>query len=428
MKYLNKFKILYEHQYGFRSNHNTVHPLLHFLDKINNSLNNDNPEFTLGIFIDLKKAFDTCDKNILLAKLYHYGFRGSVNCWFHSYLTNRKQFTNLNGVSSSLRDMVCGVPQGSILGPILFLILINDLPHCSKHLFTLLFADDTTLQLSSPDPIRLYNTANKELTNVAEWFKANKLTLNISKTKYILFRKPNMNIDFDALKLYIDNCSVERIGGGCAETSFKFVGVKIDEFLQWKNHIQSVKSKLTSANFALSKIKNLLSEDIKLIIYNSLFRSHLEYCIMAWGNTDASQMSQIQNLQKKAIRCVANEKYNAHANPLFIKYKLLNVTDTYFYSLGVFMYRYTNSTLPNSFNDFFKKLQMHDRNLNYVTNRIYSDCLGSIPSNSLPKFWNSLNLDMKRSSSLKIFKKQLKEKFQSYYSTRCNKQNCYSCK
>ena len=175
-----------EYQAMMRSNHNTIHPLLHFLNKINDSLNADQPEITLGIFIDLKKAFDTCDENILLAKLNHYGFKGSVKCWFHSYLTNRKQYTNINGTSSSFRKMTCGVPQGSILGPILFLILINDLSQCSKHFFTLLFADDTTLQLSSSDISDLYYTANIELLNVAEWFKANKLTLNISKTKYIL--------------------------------------------------------------------------------------------------------------------------------------------------------------------------------------------------------------------------------------------------
>ena len=167
MRFLNKYKILYEHQYGFRSQHNTLHPLIHFLDKINQSLNQDTPEFTLGIFIDLKKAFDTCDVNILLSKLNHYGFRGTTNQWFQSYLTGRYQYTVINDVPSNLHKLSCGVPQGSILGQILFLLLINDLANSSDFLFTLLFADDTTLQISSSNVYELYNIANRELKTVS---------------------------------------------------------------------------------------------------------------------------------------------------------------------------------------------------------------------------------------------------------------------
>ena len=142
-KYLNKFKVLYEHQYGFRANHNTTQPLIHFLDKIYQALNKPESGFTLRIFIDLTKAIDTCDIDILLKKLDHYGFRGISNWWFEN-LKGRKQFTSIKGIDS----LLCGVPQGPILGPNVFLILINDLPNASK-LFTILFADETILQCSS---------------------------------------------------------------------------------------------------------------------------------------------------------------------------------------------------------------------------------------------------------------------------------------
>ena len=132
-----------------------------------------------------------------------------MNCWFHSYLTDRHQYTFVNGTSSSLKNINCGVPQGSILGPILFLILINDLAYSSKLLFVLLFADDTTLQISSANIYELFDKANQELKMVSEWVKANKLTLNISKTKYILFRKSDMFVDFKNLHLCIDNCAIE---------------------------------------------------------------------------------------------------------------------------------------------------------------------------------------------------------------------------
>ena len=386
------------------------------------------PIFNLGIFIDLKKAFDTCDVSILLSKLNHYGFRGITNCWFHSYLTERYQYTTINGTSSKLQKMSCGVPQGSILGPILFLLLINDLATSSELLFTLLFADDTTLQISSSNIYELYNKANRELKIISEWFKANKLTLNISKTKYILFRKSNMFADFKNLCLSIDNCPIERIGSGCNETSFKFVGVKIDEFLHWKDHILSVKSKLSSATFALSKIKNVLPEKIKLTIYNSLFKPHIDYCNIAWGKSNDGLISQLQTLQKRSLRYVANAKSNSHVNPLFVKYNLLNVRDMIDYNTAIFMHKYTYNSLPSSFSNFFDKLYTHDRNLNYRTNLIRTNATKSIPSNFLPNLWNSLDITLKRIGSSKIFKNHYKKSLHSNYKLNCDKKNCFACK
>jgi len=144
--------------------------LIHFLDKIYTALNKPLSEYTLSIFIDLKKALDTCDFDILLGKLSNLGFRGVANTWFRNYLYGRKQYTFINGVRSSMMDILTGVPQGSVLGPLLFLILINDLPNASNLLLSLLFADDTTLQLSSSDIHYLFNTTNTELSKVAEWF------------------------------------------------------------------------------------------------------------------------------------------------------------------------------------------------------------------------------------------------------------------
>ena len=182
--YLNKNKILYEHQYGFRKGHSTIHPVLQFLDKILFSLNKIQPEYTLGIFCDLKKAFDTVDFEILLSKLDHYGFSGISNVWFRNYLTGRKQYVTINGQESEVKQLHCGVPQGSVLGPLLFLIFINDLPN-SSDLFTLLFADDTTFQISGHDLPSLFQTANDELNKANTWFQANKLTLNVSKVHFI---------------------------------------------------------------------------------------------------------------------------------------------------------------------------------------------------------------------------------------------------
>ena len=148
----------------------------------------------MGVFLDLKKAFDTVDFDILLGKLNHYGFRGITNEWFRNYLKNRTQYVSLGEFESSLKKILCGVPQGSVLGPILFLLYINDLPNCTTF-FTSLFADDMGFLKSSSDLHQLFTSANVELLKTACWFQANKLTLNVSKTKFILFRKKNMPFD-----------------------------------------------------------------------------------------------------------------------------------------------------------------------------------------------------------------------------------------
>ena len=172
--------ILYKHQYGFRSGHNTSHPVLHLTNKIYNALNQKPSSKTLTIFIDLKKAFDTVDQSILLQKLRHYGIWDTANLWFHNYLIDREQFVSVHGRESERAKIKCGVPQGSVLGPILFLIFINDLPNASDFL-TLLFADDTTFQVSGQDLDQLFDHANFELEKSTVWFKSNKLTLNVKK-------------------------------------------------------------------------------------------------------------------------------------------------------------------------------------------------------------------------------------------------------
>ena len=163
-----------------------------------------------------------------------YGFRGIFNRWFENYLKGRNQFTSIKDVNSSLEDILCGVPQGSILGPILFLNLMNDLSNASK-LFTKLFADDTTLQYSSENLKSLYDFANFELSKIADWFKENKLTINVSKTKYILFRKKTKVLVDESLKLFIENKKIDNIGAGCKNDSIKF-----DENLTCIHHLNPI--------------------------------------------------------------------------------------------------------------------------------------------------------------------------------------------
>ena len=194
--YLGSRNILYPLQFGFRQKRSTNHALIQITESIRNSI--DNNEFGCGIFIDLKKAFYTVNYSILLSKLNHYGVRGKAYDWFHSYLSSREQFVCISGHSSDSLSITCGVPQGSILGPLLFLLYIDDLPNTSKLLSFHLFADDTNMYFSSKNVNDLEPILNQELRAVAEWMKSNRLALSILKTNFVLFHskrlKPYMQV------------------------------------------------------------------------------------------------------------------------------------------------------------------------------------------------------------------------------------------
>ena len=176
VKFLNHSKIFSNFQFGFREKHTTTHAVLHFVDKISSAL--DNHMHTVGIFLDYSKAFDTVDHEILLYKLSHYGVRGTALNWFRSYLPDRRQFVSLDGFVSEMQNVTCGVPQGSLLGPLLFILYINDFQYSSDVLSFILFADDSNIFFSHKNPKVLLQTVNLELCNITAWIRANKLSLN----------------------------------------------------------------------------------------------------------------------------------------------------------------------------------------------------------------------------------------------------------
>ena len=190
--FLTAENLLYKHQYGFRQKHSTIHPLIHFLNFCSNAQDKNISEVTLSIFCDLSKAFDVIDHDILYNKLNRLGIRGTALKWFQSYLTHRLQYVEVDGHKSSHKYIVHGVPQGSILGPLIFLLYINDIQFLSKENI-LSFADDTTVLVSSSDRNELFEKANRILTKIHNYFTANKLLLNIEQTKFIVI-KPKSNL------------------------------------------------------------------------------------------------------------------------------------------------------------------------------------------------------------------------------------------
>ena len=260
--------LFYESQYGFREKHSTQHALIDIVNRIQNNM--DKGMFSTGVFIDLKKAFDTVDHEILLDKLYRYGIMGIVLEWFSSYLKGRLQVTQIGEHASPKELNPCGVPQGSVLGPLLFLIYINDIHQSSDKLNFFLFADDTTLLFAHKNLKVLEQVINSELTKVSEWLIANKLSLNIKKSNYVIFcpkqKKVNREI---SIKMYDTSanryCSVER------KDFVKFLGILIDCNLKWKHHIDFVSLKISKTIGILARLRHFVPIIIILYLPSDFF-------------------------------------------------------------------------------------------------------------------------------------------------------------
>jgi len=356
--FFNSQSILYPSQYGFRPNHSTNHAIHEFVDGVTASL--ENKQHTLSVFLDLSKAFDTIDHNILLGKLSWYGVRGKALDWFRSYLENRQQYVEYCHTESSILTVPCGVPQGSVLGPLLFIIYTNDLPNCLKNSKAILFADDTTIYISSNDTRQLYISANLELQSLTEWFRANKLSLNVAKTHYVFFRCNNADVPMD-IDLNIGDDIIEE-----AHVA-KFLGMFIDSKLDWNVHLDYVKNKLNSSLYAMRRVKHILSKNHLMTLYYSLIYPYIDYGITMWGSATKIHTNKITLLQKKAVRIISNARYNDHTEPLFRELKILKLDDIYKLKLNKFMFSLNSGLLPSPLSNMI--ISNRDVHVHYTRNR-----------------------------------------------------------
>ena len=293
INFLDKYSILCENQYGFRPGRSCEHALLNAKDTILNSMSKK--QVTLLLLIDFSKAFDLVDHSILLRKLDHYGIRGQALNWFKSYLTNRKQFVSIGSSKSSTNQILYGVPQGSILGPLLFIIYINDLPQISDIAKFIMYADDANIFLTGENLNEVYNKLITLSDALVKWVDNNGLALNLKKTNYMIFsRQRNLNYR----DVTISGVTIER------KTEARFLGVIIDDKLNWSYHISAMKMKMSRYIGVMYKLKKYLPLEARLQIYQSFVQSHLNYCSLVWGFAAKSHIESLFVKQKMGLRAV----------------------------------------------------------------------------------------------------------------------------
>ena len=341
--FMDAHEIISKQQFGFRKGHSTQQAVISLVNNITHSLDSGN--IIVGVFIDLKKAFDTVDHKILLKKLYNYGIRGNVHRWFSSYLSGRTQYVTINNNKSKTLEIQCGVPQGSILGPLLFIIYVNDICNVSELLYNILYADDTSVLLEGKHLDVLVNTMNKELDLLHVWLKANKLSLNTQKTYFMVFHRARHKININ--NIMIENVLLKQV------RSLKYLGLVIDDKLKWIDHIAHVKNKISRGIGIIGKAKPFLNKKCLCNLYYSFIYPYLIYCVEVWGNAIDTHLLPLCALQNKIVRIINCSHYKAPTNPIYYELSILPLKKVVTQRIALMMYKYSHGMLPRAMNELY---------------------------------------------------------------------------
>ena len=349
ISFLNKHKILNPNQFGFRKNHSTADAASYVINKI--ACNIDKGLYTMGIFCDLSKAFDCLHIPTLLKKLQHYGVRGLALNWFQSYMNGRSQVVEVNGeISKTPRYLSNGTPQGSILGPSLFIIYINDMQNCLKHESSVFFADDTSILVAHSNYNTVVQRGNEDLQSLSNWMISNKLTLNAQKTKVIIFRSRGKKIPEIRENITVLFTPIEVV----SETIF--LGLNINEHLNWKSHMQDLQKEFRKRTAIISKVKRQLNSSALLKIYQSLILGKIRYCISAWCFGNKTTLNALQRTCNNFIRMIFGLRRRDSIKNIMKINRIPTINQMLVKELSTIMHKYYNNNLPPSLHSLFPKV------------------------------------------------------------------------
>lgn len=395
-QFLEKHEIIAESQHGFRKGKSTRDAIFELTDGIYKLL--DQKRAALCIFIDLAKAFDTVSHEKLLRKLYVCGFRGKSYDLFESYLKNRKQIVEIEGYQSKSRSVTFGVPQGTVLGPVLFLVYMNSLLLMRQNGKIISFADDTAILYTNGTWKGLKRMVEVEFKKIKNWFKYNKLTLNIEKTKYITFVSYRSGApNFGCLRVDEETCIPEA-------TEIKYLGITIDQNLRWDKHINNVVKKLRGLLYKFRYLKKYLDIPHLRQLYFSLVQSQLTYGIIGWGGAYDTHMNKVETLQKWILKIMYGKPLIFPSNEI--------------YQLSGMLEPYQLFTMEILTNIFSGKLPVNLRNHPYSTREKTSQFESSIASKRVgqrsgaylaPRIYATLPENIRKIKNFSTFKKQTKQ-------------------
>ena len=411
-KFLQKNNVFFEYQFGFRTGYSTCYALLEITNSIRSYL--DKGKNVLGLYLDLKKAFDTVNHSILKSKLLNYGIRGACFDLLSSYLTNRVQYMFVNGTLSDVSNINTGVPQGSVLGPLLFLIYVNDIKNVTPDISIRLFADDTNVFLHDKSCDRLIDDTKTTIQKLKTWFDVNKLTVHLGKTNFTIFHC-NSNRDHKCYeKFSVDNIDIFRT------VTTKYLGVIIDEELSWKQHVNDLCNKLIKYTGIFYKTRSKLPVSSKIELYYAFVYSRISYCIEVYGTAKKTVLHPLQIMQNRILKILTNTPMRFPTDTLYSMWSILKLNETHLYNTYILLFKYINDKLPLFFKKIFnpneETVQKSTRqNKLFTVTRPTSSHGALLMNNYCTKLWNELSNTIKNEKTLTKFKLTLKDHLLNKY-------------